>query len=358
MARNFGLEYLPWSTDALLSSLSAYKNERRFLSLDIQLGGHCNFSCRYCDSPQREEHFKASLINGIEAIISSKLVKWVYVCGLGEPTFEANYKNLIKILHACSKAGIKCSIFSNLSMLTDELLSFIKNETLSILFKLDSFKPEINKDIYGIPDIQKAKEQLCNIEKVVNVASINDKTTNIGASIVPTTFNEKYILDIVRECYSKGIYPFIGELEKSGDGAKNYPFLALERNGLVSLKNDIEELTGKPYRNPICPSVISGIHVNNNGKITVDECSGLSCHWFWLDEPKMQVLGNFDDDFDLSAAAEKLIGYRNSRLPEVKKLFEAKKFKTTVFGGCGGDIEDLLSRYIKVQSELIGESHG
>ena len=46
------MEYFPWSATVLSECLAEYKLGR-FSVLDIELGGECNFTCIYCDSPEK-----------------------------------------------------------------------------------------------------------------------------------------------------------------------------------------------------------------------------------------------------------------------------------------------------------------
>ncbi len=59
------LEYLPWSKKVLAENLQIY-SEGRFLCLDIELGGECNYHCVYCDSPDRGKC--CTLLTGITNI--------------------------------------------------------------------------------------------------------------------------------------------------------------------------------------------------------------------------------------------------------------------------------------------------
>ena len=124
------LEYLPWSKEVLKSSLSTYR-DGNFSILDIELGGACNFSCIYCDSPDRTIECKISL-SIIKRLLRSRQFKWVHICGIGEPTFAHNYELLIDILRLCEKYDVKCNMFSNVFNLTDELIEFVKKDILYI----------------------------------------------------------------------------------------------------------------------------------------------------------------------------------------------------------------------------------
>lgn len=336
------IEYLPWSKKVFDSCLSDYDNNI-FGILDIELGGQCNYHCIYCDSPSREKQCKLSL-EQVEKAFKSKKIKWVYICGLGEPTATGNLSLLLKILNLCKSYGVKCSIFTNLSFLNKELEEYITSGVLNILFKYDSSNIQKTMSLYGVTNVNK---QIFNITKIKELVQVKDGCTNIGASIVPTQVNKDDIIDIVKDCLKHNIYPLIAELENSGDAQNYYRQLALSNDELQKIKTRVNELIGEEYVVPVCPSVICGVHIRHDGHVTVDDATGLSCHWFWLEEPKTHIIGdfNFGDFSDLVSAIEK---YRTEKIDFVKS-FLLNNAKKSVFGGCGGDAIELLKRYIGIK---------
>lgn len=335
------LEYLPWSKKILAENLKRY-SEGYFSCLDIELGGECNYHCVYCDSPEREK--KCTLaIEGIGNLLSTGLFKWVYICGLGEPTFNKNQRILIEILKYCDKYNAKCSVFSNLSQLTEELIYFIQKGVLHIFFKYDSYNPVITQTLYGTQNI---KNQLRNIDRIKNLVQVTDGVTNMAASIVPNRLNRDDIVLIVKECLEANIFPLLGELELSGKGETNYANLSLTSEELFQLKQEVEEALGEDYIIPVCPSVIAGIHFSHDGYITVDQYTGLSCHWFWLKEPQVERLIPFSKNTSLEQVANSIISYRNGRINQVREYLKQGNQIGGAFGGCGGDVLYLFQQYV------------
>lgn len=341
------LEYLPWSNKERAACLEAYKNGQLSI-LDIELGGECNYNCVYCDSPDRKKDCLISLPQ-IEQLMQDGNFRWVYICGLGEPTFNKNYKLLIGILHFCEKYGLKCSIFSNVSYLTEELKEFIRKRILYILFKYDTQCISLVKTLYGT---RKPSDQLRAIDEIKSLVCFENGTTNIAASIVPTQLNLKEISNIVADCLDSNIFPLLGELELSGKGQTNYENLFLSTQELVSLKMKIEKLCGEKYTIPVCPAVINGVHINNRGDITVDLFSGLSCHWFWLQEPKTVALTHLDQDNNLPMITSKIFYYREKRFADVANYLKSYSSVGRAFGGCGGDIEGLFNEYLRIHGVI------
>lgn len=335
------LEYLPWSAKEYEICMYDYTNGRLSI-LDLELGGECNYNCVYCDSPDRKKECNISLDN-IDRLMSEGEFRWVYICGLGEPTFGKNYSFLINLLLLCEKYDIRCSIFSNLSHLTEELKSYIRKGILYVLFKYDTRKAARVKTLYGT---QKPEVQLSAIEELWQLVRFENGLTNIAASIVPTQLNSGEILDVVEECIKHNVFPLIGELELSGKGQTNYENLFLNQNELLSIKDRVEKIWKGHYSIPVCPAVINGLHINNQNSITVDSFSGLSCHWFWLKEPQTKTLAHFDSKVSLNTLTATVMNYRQEHIVDVAGFLKEYTHVGGTFGGCGGDVNQLFKTYL------------
>lgn len=336
------IEYLPWSKAIYQESLERYKTGL-FSSLDIELGGECNFHCIYCDSPKYEKKCQISM-EVIEKFLSSGMIQWVYICGLGEPTFHDNYNRLITVLKSCAQYGVRCSIFSNLSNLTPELMQYIRDGILHIQIKYDTQDIFLAKKIYGA---QFPSKQLHNITKIEKLVNCDGHTTNIAASIVPTKLNLHGILKVVEECLNANIFPLLGELECSGMGQINYEELCLHPDEVMALKEAVEQLCGGTYEIPVCPSVISGVHIDYSGHITVDKKTGLSCHWFWLDEPQVCRLMHCNGRESISMITERIWRYRDGCIENILNFLNSGEKIGMAFGGCGGNVTKLFKQYVE-----------
>ena len=336
------LQYKPWSQDVLdlLTNQACYNG---FSCLDLELGGECPYRCIYCETPYRRQK---SLINihKVCSLISSGQFKWVYICGIGEPTFGANQDALLQILSCCKQYGAKCSIFSNLSNLSDELINYIRDGVLHILFKFDTQDKELIQQLYHPDDLD---QHLLNIHKIVDLVCFNEKTTNIAASIVPTQENKDEIPYLVDWCIKKNIYPLVAQLEYAGAAKDVFERLALSDDQLRELKAKIEDVIGEEYHVPFCPSLVAGICITYNNEITIDHKTGLSCHSFWLEDPKRDVVCNdLSDDLSFEEISQKLVDARAERFKDFKNHLKEYCKNIDVFGGCGGNKLDVFRFYI------------
>lgn len=332
-------EYAPWAKDTLHRILAT--SSKSLPILDIQFGGACNLNCIYCDTPRYGAPCLLDL-KSIEKMINSGTIQWIYACGLGEPTAKGNVEAFKQILAMCKKMSVKVSVFSNLVNLDDELLGYIENGILHVLFKLDSFNPQTMQFLYGV---DRSQTILKNYQRLKEVVQTTNGSTNLGASIVPTAKNYEELYVVIDWCMENKVYPLLGQLENAGKCSHIFNELELKEKELLTLRNYIQTKYGVHYEIPVCPATIFGIHITNTNHVIVDERTGLSCGWFWLDEPKMIPVGNITD-MTLEEVTAKIIDYRRAKFSSVVEI--EKALKSNPFGGCGGDAKILLSQYISI----------
>jgi len=345
-------EFYPWSTTVYEKSMKDYKAGRLSI-LDVQLSGGCNYACIYCDSPDRNIGSNINL-NHLENLIKQEQGRydWMFICGLGEPLYGENKDSFLRLLSICKDNEIKCSVFTNGSNVDELVLSYVQNEVLYPVIKIDTFSLDLAKELYGT---SQAKQTLGTIETLLMIAHKQKKPCcNIGASIVPSTKNINEIPSIVKICIENDVFPLIGQLEYAGKAKDNYHELLLTKDQLYVLKNEVNNIVGTQYKVPICPSVIAGIHMSSNGFVTVDKRSGLSCGWFWLETPQTEKLCNVNTLSSLIEAETKILEYRKMIIADITVF--CNKIEEHPFGGCGGNIKDLINEYVKMQNAILNTS--
>lgn len=342
-------EFLPWSKKTYYDVVSKYR-QGRLAILDVQISGSCNYDCVYCDSPNRE-HTCIINFSHLEHLINKEpgAFEWIFVCGLGEPLWGKNKEALLKLLSICEKTSMKCSIFTNGSQIDEAILNYVKKGILYPLIKIDTFSVDKANNIYGTKDAEKT---LAAMESLFQMAkSINSEYYSVAASIVPTSQNLLEIPQIVEKCLKNNVFPLIGQLEYAGKSTgDNYNSLLLTREELLELKEIINSQINDIYKVPICPSVIGGIHITNDGWISVDKRSGLSCSWFWLEEPAILKLCDVNSLISFREAEKMIISYRNKVYQQMNTI--AEKIEEHPFGGCGGNIRELTYEYLALQEEI------
>ena len=334
------MQYRPWAEDEVKSLINEVPN-RKLLVLDLQLGGGCGNNCSYCDDSGRRGYSCSVNMDSVRKLIENGDIKAVYVCGIGEPLHCTNLRKLNELLEICHDKGIYVSMYTSLPHLSDNILKYIDDGTLNLLYKYDT--ENINKAmrIYG-QSREKALQYFINYLSLGNVIHNENGITNIGASIVPSSVNSSELKKLVNCCLVNGIFPMIGELENSGSCTSNYDQLKVDEKDLQKTKDWMQDKYNIDYKIPTCPATIAGIHVNNFGNVIVDEKTGLSCSWFWLEQPKMTTIGNINN-MGYDEIVDRIFDYRDSRYQAVCDYVE--NMAEHPFGGCGGDAKSLLKTY-------------
>jgi MoaA/NifB/PqqE/SkfB family radical SAM enzyme len=341
-------EFYPWASIVYQDAIAKYK-AGHFSILDIQLSGKCNYNCVYCDSPDRGLAVNIDF-GHLEQLVRQEdgMCNWMFVCGLGEPLWGDNKISLLRLLQLCKELGIKCSIFTNGSNVDDRILRFIQEGILYPVIKIDTFDLDLSKELYGYQHAQKTLDAIDVLFAIARESKSN--YCSVAASIVPTTKNLREIPVIVKRCVDNQTFPLLGQLEYAGKAINSYDDLLLSKEQLLVLKNRISTDIKSEYRIPICPSVISGMHISSSGYVSVDKKSGLSCSWFWMETPDTVNICNINELTSLQDAGNRIIEYRKKMIPYM--IENRSKIEEQPFGGCGGNIIDLVSDYIEIQSNI------
>ncbi len=350
------IEYLPWS-DKILSECIAEHRKGNLPTLDLELTSKCTqASCIYCDSKPKvgKKHPDELTYRETKQLLieAKKLgLRWVYSCGLGEPLEDSRFKRLVEI---SSSLDVRCSIFTNGILIDEKRAKWLHENGVCLIIKLDTFNEATFDKILGKP--QKARQIYKAIKLLLDAGygkSCQHGLTDLAFSIVPTSLNYNDISDIIRLANDNNIFPSVGELEQAGRvlATKNFSKLAIDNTSMLSLKKKVEKLLWKGYIRPVCPTIMTGIHIDNIGNCVVDSDTGLNCKWFLLKEPRVKLIGNFRKE-SLTTLLSKVKTFR-------KKCFEDNKGKVDnagsteyVFGGCGGSPKKI----IKLARRLVDSS--
>jgi len=330
-------------------ALCLEQHKRGFMpTLDLELTARCTVaSCIYCDSkPAVGEAHKDELdwptfFRMLEQAKALGL-EWIYTCGLGEPLEDDNFW---KLLDFSQKNNINLSIFSNGLFIKDvSIARKLKNANVNIILKMDTFDAENFDTILGFPgcakNIYKAMEYLLS----AGYARSNDNYTDLAFSIVPTLLSYEGIPDVVAFCEKEKIFASIGELEQAGEVLKGtiQRDLSLNDEQVAHLKSIANKYADDGcYMRPVCPSILTGIHIDNIGKCIVDRITGLNCKWFLLTEPDIHTIGDIRTG-TINELHNKVNAYREACFESnITQIDEYAKI-SYVFGGCGGNPKNII----------------
>jgi MoaA/NifB/PqqE/SkfB family radical SAM enzyme len=338
--------YYPWSKKTLDECLSGH-DRGELSTLDLELTAKCTHaSCIYCDSRPEVGIRQPNELNYRETENLLKEAKklglrWIYSCGLGEPLEDTRFDRLIE---AASALDVRISVFTNGISIDEEKAKWLYENRVCLVLKLDTFEEATFDKILGKKG--KARKIYKAIDLLLDVGygkRWEDEYTDLALSIVPTALNVHDIDTIIDFAKENNIFPSIGELERAGRALElgTYHDLALDGARILSLKREVEKLLWKRYTRPICPTIITGIHIDNVGNCIVDSETGLNCKWFLLKEPMVRVLGNVRKD-DLMVMFRAVKEFREKCFKANGNGVRRCESAEYVFGGCGGSPKKII----------------
>ena len=351
------VEYIPWSKKVLESSITSQKNGR-IPTLDLELTAKCSGACCiYCDSKPAvcyegcDGELEYDVLEHVIRQLKLYGLKWVYTCGLGEPLEDTKFWELV---HLLKNNGIKLSMFSNgIFIDSKEVAKELLDNDVNIILKMDTF---VENDFDAILGHKGCAEKIYNARDLLLEAGYgakgNEQSTNLAFSIVPTSLSIDNIKTVIDYADKHGIFASIGELEQAGEviNHKLNEVLGISRSQVIKLKEYADEYAHGDYMRPICPCILTGLHIDNLGNCLVDKHTGLNCKWFLLQNPETHVIGSIKET-DIYELFEKVNNYRKERFIADKDSIMEMCNVSYVFGGCGGNPKDIISLVMKNYAE-------
>ena len=341
------IEYYPWSKEVLKEALKMQK-QGMIPTLDIELTSKCSGACCiYCDSKPSvcaSGQFGESNFPEIRDLIlkaKAQGLKWVYTCGLGEPLEDDKFWNII---HLLKSNNICFSMFSNGVFIKDIYMAReLKEHNVNIILKMDTFDENKFDTILGKKGL--AEKIYATRDNLVAAGyQGKDGYTNLAFSIVPTSLSIGGISDVIAYSKKYGIFASIGELEQAGEVMHNNlnDTLSITYDDVIKLKQLADEYIKGTYMRPICPCILTGIHIDNFGNCIVDRDTGLNCKWFLLKDPQTIKLGNIISENVLDLF-NKVKSYRQNCFKTKLSIIKYSCNVSYVFGGCGGNPKDIIT---------------
>lgn len=345
------IEYYPWSQKVLKESLSMQKHGM-LPTLDIELTAKCSgASCIYCDS--KPDVCKNGQIGEIDFPAIQKMLvdaksrglQWVYTCGLGEPLEDNKFWNIV---HLLKSNDISLSMFSNGLFIPDvNVARELKKCNVNIILKMDTFDESNFNILLGKNGIASKIYAACDYLLEAGFGE-KDGYTDFAFSIVPTSLSIDGIPAVVDFAKKHGIFASIGELEQAGEVINNNmdESLAISDERVKMLKEIADAYIEGVYMRPICPCIVTGLHIDNLGNCVVDEDTGLNCKWFLLKNPRTIKLGNIENE-NIFCLLDKVNTYRKECFKTRFNLIKKSCDVSYVFGGCGGNPKDIINLAIE-----------
>jgi MoaA/NifB/PqqE/SkfB family radical SAM enzyme len=340
--------YKPWSPKTLLECINAYR-DGKIPVLNLDFSAKCSFcSCLYCDSKVGKASLGEMSAQEATSLITEMFysygLKWIYICGLGEPTEDPKF---FPVLECAKSLGINVSIFTNGAGIDANKAAILKDYPVHIALKLDSLNATTFDTLVGKTGAANKIYKFLDILISSGFLREIDGETNLALSIVPTKLNFMEIKEVINFCKRNKIFPAIGEMEEVNKAASNIDKLSLTRDQLISLKKQISKIIGFEYERPLCPGIIPSLHVTNTGDYVMDQKTGLSCSWFFMKDLNYQVLGNIHHD-SLIDVISRMKSHRHENRLMAEMLLKNHK---PIFGGGGSQPSKWYKLYLSLLDE-------
>ncbi|MFQ5900283.1 MAG: radical SAM/SPASM domain-containing protein [Thermodesulfobacteriota bacterium] len=231
-----GLDFTPEEIEANLK-------RGGLLSLELEFSRRCNLKCIYCYASAGESLKDELALSEIKDIIdqASELgAKKIILLGGGEPLI---YEELPQVVEYIFKKGIKQTLFTNGTLLTNALSGFLFDHKVSVIVKNNSDIPEVQDKLAGVKG---SYERIKAGFKSLLDAGYPDGECRIGIQTVICRQNIKDIPDMWIWAREGGIIPYFEIITYQGR-AKDYPELAVSTNEIQKTFEQLKDIDEKRF---------------------------------------------------------------------------------------------------------------
>jgi len=264
------------------SEIEAARNNNRLLLIDLHMSNRCNLHCPGCYRDAGKSLAEELTFDECKEILWQANVlgaKTWLITGSGEPFMD---EKLLPLMTHAKGLGMGVVVFTNNTMVTEGLAMGITDWEISIVAKLNSFKPEAQDFIVGRKG---AHEKIYRGLKNLMLADFNyGRPTRLGIDTVIVKQNYEEIPDIFRYCRNNNIVPYITTELPGGRGKNNSGILDVSVQEIKEMFFRLREIDRKEFRfdwephPPIvaggsCKKILYQLFVGPTGEIGV--CPGL-----------------------------------------------------------------------------------
>lgn len=223
------------------------------LKIDIDVNTHCNASCQYCPQsthPRPYDVMPLDLFKQIADKIAELNISWLALHIYGEPLLDPLYKQRVEYL---KEKGIPLYFFSNATMLTDELIDFLKDKLLhGAMFNFPSIDREQWKELTQLGDKQFDRAKV-GIENFIKMYS--GKLSRLEIVVNGNSLNHKERTESVYNYYSQ-----FGDVIVNGWESNS-------RAGSIENEyvNNVSHSDNTPFSG--CSRVVNQLHINIEGDV-------------------------------------------------------------------------------------------
>jgi len=229
----------------------------------VGVPGNCNLGCPFCYAgANRGGNAEGLTLDEWKHVIDVAKKHGagsIVIAGEGEPLMDEKFFDILDYVHG---KGMTLVVFTNGTLMTPEIA-----KGATVIAKLNSWKPEVQDEMVGVPDAHKRMYRGLNY---LLDAGFGDPERGgegrIGVDSAITWKNIKDLYDVFRFCRNHGIVPYFEALIEQGRALalKNPEEWQVTREALREFFENLREIDRELGFEP--PAIEKGMHVFGCGK--------------------------------------------------------------------------------------------
>lgn len=220
--------------------IAAAIERRGLLTMEIEFSRDCNFRCPYCYNSSPEKQGAPSLDSSeIDSVLEQAKqagAEKIIILG-GEPMIYPEIRNKIESIR---RLGMAVEMFTNGSCMTEGNARFMRDNQVSVVLKINSFKPELQNRMTGRRD---AYDIIWSAFTNLQAAGYPGPECRLAASTVITPENQSEITELWRWLRQSNVEPYFEMITPQGkavDNDENNPLSSADHRRLFEELADID----------------------------------------------------------------------------------------------------------------------
>jgi len=263
----------------ILKGLERTEEEKRLafaknqpLLLSLYLDTSCNLDCIFCFLDSGKSHKAEQLsLEGYKDLIQQGKelgIKSTLFFGAGEPLLD---KKLFPLIEYSNELGLYSVMFTNASLVTEDIARRIEGLDLSVVTSIKSRNPRTLEELTNVRG--SAKNIYRGFKYLFDVGLNETKPTRLGMDILLCQQVYDEVPELIRYCIDNNIHPMVESLLWRGRAVENHDKLELndEQKQKLSerLKREFPELVGERayFDGSACDVDHYTLFVNYNGDV-------------------------------------------------------------------------------------------
>lgn len=205
----------------------------------IEITSICNLRCKHCYNRTNDKYILniKELKKIVDEMVSIKCYK-IFISG-GEP-FTSPF--IWELLEYCNKYDMEIVVITNGTMLTDEIISRLKEmQKVTLQISLDGSSEKENDNIRGNGVFKSV---------ITNLLSLKNNNINVVVNFVLMKNNHDNLESLIEILYSLGIKKVMFKyLNKIGNAIENYNKICLDSDSYKNAIAVIDKIIDKKYQN-------------------------------------------------------------------------------------------------------------